>query len=119
MTKMRGPTGWKAQVWVADSLDCADKSALSSGQPKPKRLPGHRTPNSPTFDCGLVSSALAFVPSFISLYSTESTNARQLASTILAETPTVPHEVFPSVEVISTRTRLAVPESAPLMTRTL
>src|SRR3989442_13770721 len=68
--------------------------------------------------CRLLASVFGFVPSFINLYSTESTSARQLASTILAETPTVPHCFRPSVEVISTRTRLAVPDKAP-MTRTL
>ena len=43
-----------------------------------------------------------------SLYSTESTNARQLASTILADTPTVPHCASGSPEQINTRTRLAL-----------
>src|SRR6266566_7914220 len=58
-------------------------------------------------------------PSLVSLYSTESTSARQLASTMFADTPTVPHCPSPSPEQISTRTRLAVPDKLLVMTRTL
>src|SRR6266850_6007913 len=57
--------------------------------------------------------------SLVSLYSTESTSACQLASTMFADTPTVPHCPSPSPEQISTRTRLAVPDRLLVMTRTL
>jgi len=43
----------------------------------------------------------------------------QLASTMFAETPTVPHLAWPSPDVIKTRTRLAEPDNELLSTRTL
>src|SRR6266850_3787634 len=65
------------------------------------------------------SSKIGAIPSRASLYSTESTSACQLASTIFADTPTVPHCAFLSPEQISTRTRLAEPDRLLVMTRTL
>jgi hypothetical protein len=47
-----------------------------------------------------------------------STNARQLASMMLSETPTVPQVSRPFVETINTRVRAAVPR-VPSMMRTL
>src|SRR5215470_5738312 len=70
-------------------------------------------------DSIITALAIGNTPSFISLYSTASTKPRQLASTIFAETPTVPQFVFPSPEVTSTRTKLAEPDNELLMTRTL
>ena len=66
-----------------------------------------------------VSAGGGSAPSFKSLYSTASTSARQLASTMFEETPTVPHCAALSPDVMSTRTRLAVPVRLPDRTRTL
>src|SRR5438046_5145233 len=66
-----------------------------------------------------VSPRIGATPSRASLYSTESTSARQLASTIFADTPTVPHWAWASPEQISTRTRLAEPDRLLVITRTL
>src|SRR5258705_2362070 len=63
--------------------------------------------------------SMGTTPSRASLYSTESTRARQLASTMFADTPTVPHWARRSPEQINTRTKLAVPDRLLVITRTL
>src|SRR5215813_579986 len=69
----------------------------------------YRTSQCQAAEASISTACAGFVASFISLYSTESTNPRQLASTIFEETPTVVHFALPSLDVISTRTKLAEP----------
>lgn len=86
-------------------------NSAATGNRKDVRL---KAPFSPQADWRLSFETAAYK----SAYSIESTSACKLASMIFSLTPTVPHSVLPSVDVISTRVRAAVP-ATPSRIRTL
>ena len=117
-TRHSGTLPARTGVFPAQPLECGGYRRFDftcpTFSPKRRGAPHSNPPKNP----GL----RRYFPDFSGIlnpYSSKlSTNARQLASMMLSETPTVPQVSRPFVETINTRVRAAVPR-VPSTMRTL